>query len=81
MAAQIERRTLVRWLLAHRFTELRVGATSLRRFRHESGVVITVVGHGSSELSRKHVGMILRELEGAGFERTQIRAELREYAR
>jgi predicted RNA binding protein YcfA (HicA-like mRNA interferase family) len=81
MAGQVERRALVRWMLAHRFAELRVGATSHRRFRHEeTGVVITVVGHGRTALSKKHVGMILRALEGAGFERAQIRAELREHA-
>jgi predicted RNA binding protein YcfA (HicA-like mRNA interferase family) len=47
----ITRRALTAWLLDHGFTELGGKATSHRRFRHESGVVITVPGHGRQNLS------------------------------
>ena len=47
------------------FAELAGKATSHRRVRHESGVVITVPGHGKQNLSQKHVGMIVRQLGSA----------------
>ena len=56
-------------------TELGGKATSHRRFRHESGVVITVPGHGRQNL-REHVGMIVRQLEGAGFDCDTVRRDL-----
>ena len=59
-----------------RLTELGGKATSHRRFRHESGVVITVPGHGRQNISQKHVGMIVRQLEGAGFDRDAVRRDL-----
>ena len=62
----VTRRALTAWLVEHGFTELSGKATSHRRFRHESGVVITVPGHGRQNLSQKHVGMIVRHLEGTG---------------
>ena len=70
------RRTLAAWLADHGFTELGGKATSHRRFRHESGVVITVPGHGRRNLSQKHVGMIVRPLEDAGFDRDTVRRDL-----
>jgi predicted RNA binding protein YcfA (HicA-like mRNA interferase family) len=42
----VTRRALAAWLTDHGFAELGGKATSHRRFRHESGVVITVPGHG-----------------------------------
>ena len=36
----------------------------------------TVPAHGRRELSAKHTGMLIRELEKAGFDRDQIREEL-----
>ena len=50
--------------------------TSHRRFRHESGVVITVPGHGRQNLGQKNVGMIVRQLEAAGFDRDMVRRDL-----
>jgi predicted RNA binding protein YcfA (HicA-like mRNA interferase family) len=79
MASQVDRRTLVRWLLAHDFQELPGKPGGHRRFIHRSPrLVITVPGHGPADLTKKHVGMILRSLEGIGFEREQIRIELAE---
>ena len=46
----VTRRALMAWLVDHGFTELAGKATSHRRFRHESGVVITVPGHGRQNL-------------------------------
>ena len=73
----VTRRTLTAWLIDHGFTELGGKATSHRRFRHESGVVITVHGHGRQNLSQKHVGMIMRQLEGSGFDRDSVRRDQR----
>jgi len=71
----LSKRTLVRWLFAHGFTEVPRGATSHRRFRRAQ-TTITVADHGRPELSAKHAGMLLRELERAGFDREQVRREL-----
>jgi predicted RNA binding protein YcfA (HicA-like mRNA interferase family) len=72
----VTRRALTAWLVDHGFVELGGKATSHRRFRHESGVVVTVPGHGSQNLSQKHVGMIVRQLEAAGFDRDTVRRDL-----
>jgi len=72
----VTRRALTAWLIDHGFTELGGKATSHRRFRHESGVVITVPGHGRQNLSQKHVGMIVRQLEALGFDRDTVRRDL-----
>ena len=72
----VTRRALEAWLVDHGFAELGGKATSHRRFRHESGVVIAVPGHGKQNLSQKHVGMIVRQLETAGFDRDTVRREL-----
>ena len=71
----VTRRALTAWLVDHGFAELGGKATSHRRFRHESGVVITVPGHGRQNLSQKHVGMIVRQLEG--FDRDAVRRDLK----
>jgi predicted RNA binding protein YcfA (HicA-like mRNA interferase family) len=72
----VTRRALTSWLTEHGFNELAGKATSHRRFRHESGVVITLPGHGRQNLSQKHVGMIVRQLEAAGFDRDTVRRDL-----
>ena len=36
---------------------------------------VTVPGHGPKDLTKKHVGMILRALESAGFDRAKVRRE------
>ena len=72
----VTRRALEAWLIDRGFVEIGAKATSHRRFRHESGVVITVPGHGKQNLSQKHVGMIVRRLESAGFARNDVRRDL-----
>lgn len=76
MTGQVDRRSLVRWLLAHGFTEIRGRASGHRRFAHPTGITITSPGHGPQDITKKHVGMILRELERAGFDKDQARREL-----
>ena len=66
-----------RWLLAHDFTEVAPRPGGHRKFTHTpSGVVVTLPGHGPQDLTKKHVGMILRVLERAGFGREKVRREL-----
>jgi hypothetical protein len=36
---------------------------------------VTVPGHGPKDLSKKHLGMILRLLESVGFDRASVRRE------
>lgn len=77
MASQVDKRTMIRWLLAHGFDEVQVRASGHRKFVHPgSGVAITLSGHGPQDITKKHVGMIVRELERAGFDREQVRREL-----
>ena len=71
----LTKRKLIHWLLTHDFEELPRRATSHRRFRGP-GTTITVPAHGRLELSAKHTGMLIRELEKAGFDRDQVREEL-----
>jgi predicted RNA binding protein YcfA (HicA-like mRNA interferase family) len=71
----VERDAVVSWLLAHGFVERRGRATSHRQFIRD-GVLVTVVGHGPKDLSKKHLGMLLRQLARAGFDRAQVRREL-----
>ena len=71
----LTKRKLIDWLLTHDFEELPRRATSHRRFRGP-GTTITVPAHGRPELSAKHTGMLIRELEKAGFDRDQVREEL-----
>lgn len=72
---QVTRRDLERWLLDHGFAELPGRATGHRQFVRGS-VKITLPGHGPQDLTKKHVGMILRQLETAGFDREAIKREL-----
>lgn len=74
--SNLKRKTLAKWLVEHEFEQLAGTKTSHTRYRHPSGVVITVADHGKQELSKKHVGMIVRQLEDAGFDRDDVRRAL-----
>lgn len=50
------------------------GKTSHRQF-HRGTAKITLPGHGGQDLSKKHTGMIVRQLERAGFPREVVRKE------
>ena len=76
MPAQVTRMGMERWLLAKGFVQRKGGKTSHVQFAGH-GVTITLQGHGPSDLTKKHVGMIMRQLERAGFTRDQVLAELR----
>jgi len=65
-----------RWLLANGFTLKAGKKTSHRQFQGH-GVTVTLPGHGPPDLTKKHVGMIVRQLETAGFKRTAILADLK----
>jgi predicted RNA binding protein YcfA (HicA-like mRNA interferase family) len=77
MAAEVTRRQMERWLLRNGFT-LKPGKKTSHRQFHGYGVTVTLPGHGPPDLTKKHVGMIVRQLELAGFERTTILGELKE---
>jgi len=73
----LTKQKLVKWLLKNDFQQLPSKQTSHRRYRHKpTGVVITIPMHGRPELSKKHLGMLLRQLEEAGFNKEQTRVEL-----
>jgi predicted RNA binding protein YcfA (HicA-like mRNA interferase family) len=76
MAAEVTRRQMERWLLGHGFTLKPGKRTSHRQFQGH-GVTVTLPGHGPPDLTKKHVGMILRKLVEAGFERADVLADLK----
>lgn len=71
----ITRRGLERWLLDHGFVEVPGRKTGHRQFVRE-GVKVTVPGHGPQDLTKKHVGMFLRQIAAAGFDREQVKRDL-----
>lgn len=75
MANAVERKAVERWLLGHGF-ELRPGGKTSHRQFVGGGVVVTLPGHGPQALSKKHVGMILRQLARGGFHKDEVRREL-----
>jgi len=75
MANQVNRRDLERWLRDHGFA-LVSGKKTGHVFYVREGVKVTLPGHGPQDLTKKHVAMILRHLEAAGFDKNQIRREL-----
>jgi len=77
MPSQVTRMQMERWLLANGFVPRKGRKTSHVQFVGH-GVTITLPGHGPSDLTKKHVGMMIRQLERAGFQRDQVLGELRE---
>ena len=75
---QVTRHQLERWLLQHGFVKEPGRATSHQIFKRD-GVRITLQGKGPQDVTKKHVGMILRELEKGGWDRDTIRKELHEF--
>jgi predicted RNA binding protein YcfA (HicA-like mRNA interferase family) len=75
MANQVNRRDMERWLREHAFT-LTPGKKTGHAFYVREGVKVTLPGHGPQDLTKKHVALILRQLEAAGFDKDQIRREL-----
>ena len=69
------RRRLEAWLLANGFQREKGKMSSHVQFER-AGAKITVPGHGPQELSKKHVGLIIRALVAAGFDREQLRRDL-----
>jgi len=69
----VTRRELETWLRQQGFEELPGGKTSHRQFRNEAGVKILVPGHGPQSLTKKHLGLIVRQLTVAGFDRETVR--------
>ncbi len=76
MAAEVTRRQIERWLVDNGFVSKPGKRTSHRQFRGH-GVTVTLPGHGPPDLTKKHVGMIMRKLEESGFARTAILDELK----
>ena len=68
------RMDLEKWLIRNNFTQVPAGKTSHRQFVLAT-CKVTVPGHGSKDLSKKHLGMILRSLESVGFDRAKVRRE------
>jgi hypothetical protein len=61
--------------LDHGFRRLKGGMSGHVQYEG-AGIKITLPGHGSQDLTKKHVALILRALGGAGFDRERVRREL-----
>jgi len=68
------RTDLEKWLLRNNFIQAAAGKTSHKQFVR-GGCKVTVPGHGPKDLSKKHVGLILRQLATAGFDRAEVRRD------
>jgi len=64
-----------RWLREHGFA-LALGKKTGHIFYVREGVKVTLPGHGPQDLTKKHVALILRQLEAAGFDKERIRLDL-----
>ena len=64
------RMDLEKWLIRNNFTQAPAGKQFVL-----GSCKVTVPGHGPKDLSKKHVGMILRLLESVGFDRAKVRRE------
>lgn len=76
MANQVTRRQMERWLMDNGFSWKSGRRTSLKNFKGH-GITITLPGRGSPDLTKKHVGMIMRKLERAGFKKEEVLGQLR----
>jgi hypothetical protein len=72
----MRRREVESWLLAHAFRALPQKATGHRYFER-NGVKVTLRSHGPQELSRKHQGMLIRQIVAAGIPKDEVLAGLR----
>jgi predicted RNA binding protein YcfA (HicA-like mRNA interferase family) len=75
MPKEVTIKTLTAWLRRNGFKELRGKKTGHRYFEKDH-VKITLPGHGPGDLTKKHVGMILRQLEHMGYDRDAVHDEL-----
>jgi predicted RNA binding protein YcfA (HicA-like mRNA interferase family) len=74
---QVTRQGLERWLRRNGFVLQPGAASGHRKWTREGSVSVTVPGHGPNDLTKKHVGMVVRTLERAGFSRAEILRALR----
>ena len=70
------RKQMERWLLRNDFSLKSGRKTGHLHFKGHD-VTITLLGHGPTDISKKHVGMILRQLESAGFEKETVLRQLK----
>ena len=75
MPKEVTVKAFVAWLLRNGFNEL-PGKKGGHRFFGKDHVKITLPGHGPNDLTKKHVGMIMRQLEQMGYDRKVVRDEL-----
>lgn len=72
----LDRKKLVRWLIANGFVEV-TGASGHLQYAHPpSGAKVTVPGHGPVVMSRKHSSLIMRQLTQCGLSKKQVRVEM-----
>ena len=72
---QVTRREMARWLEAHGFVRQPGKATGHQQYAGPD-VKITLPGHCPLDLTKKHVALIIRALERAGFDREKIGRDL-----
>jgi predicted RNA binding protein YcfA (HicA-like mRNA interferase family) len=72
MPKEVTVKELVAWLLRNGFNEL-PGKKGGHRFFGKDHVKITLPGHGPNDLTKKHVGMIMRHPEKMGYDRKVVR--------
>ena len=76
MAGQVTRRQMETWLLDNGFRRLKGGMSGHIQYERR-GVKITLPGHGPQDLTKKHVAIIIRALNGAGVDGEKVPLGLR----
>lgn len=71
----LSKKDLAAWLLREGFVA-RYGQTSHVQYTRD-GVTITVAHHGTDTMTKKHVGLVCRQLERVGYDRAALRREWR----
>lgn len=75
MPNQVMRDDVIRWLERHGFSR-RDGRNGHLQYTN-GHMTITLVGHGPRDLTKKHVGQIVRQLVQSGFDRATVNRGLR----
>ena len=75
MSAQVDRRSLERWLATNGFV-LEPGKKTGHKHYSRQGIKIAIPGHGPQDLTKKHAALILRQLGRLGFDTAQVRRDL-----
>ena len=72
MGMQVEKRDVEQFLIREGFTRQTSGAVGGHIRWVKGDAKVTLIGHGSKDMTKKHVAMLIRQLAQAGYTRQQV---------